>query len=209
MIAKLLLGASLGLAPVVSLAQSTPHVYAGASALLFSSRPFRSYNQNTLGPALTIGYQLSPRWAIQSGIGWGWSNNSFTNDLRDAFSIYNRVTFDSHSDQLIIPLLARYTFTEQAGPLHIDALFGANWLHTIGRTEITYSGPIRTDVETYKGNGNVLNASVGPSIRYTLGAHLDILANSVVQVALANGYYAFSDRLSLNTQVGVQYNFGQ
>jgi hypothetical protein len=207
--AALLLAASLGLAPVIGLAQSTPHVYVGASALMSSSRPFRSYNQNHFGPALTIGYQLSPRWAVQSGFSWIWNNEVLTYDVGDANSMYNKATLKGHSDNIIVPLLARYTFTDPASPLHVDALAGGSWQHRTGRSTATYTGAGSYLTESYSGSYNTFSASLGPSVRYTLGTHLDLVANSVMQVALTNSYGSLSDRLSLNTQIGIQYHFGQ
>lgn len=207
--AKLLLAASLGLSPAVSLAQSTPHLYVGASALLASPTPFRSYNQNRFGPALTVGYQLSPRWAIQSGLGWTRQSNSFTNNYNTPSYPTDVIGFDSRLNQFFVPVLARYTFTDPASPLHVDALLGASWLHTTGRTSLTYAGATSPYTETYRGSNNDVLPSLGPSVRYTVGTHLDVVATSLLQVNLANGYGDFANRLSLNTQLGVQYSFGQ
>ncbi len=207
--AKLLLAASLGLSPAISLAQSTPHLYVGASALLASSSPFRTYNQNHFGPALTVGYQLSPRWAIQSGVSWIWQSNSFSNNYNTPSYPTDIIGFDSRLNQFFVPVLARYTFTDPASPLHVDALLGASWLHTNGRTSLTYAGVTSPYTETYKGNDNDVLPSVGPSVRYTVGTQLDVVATSLLQVNLANGYGNFANRLSLNTQLGVQYTFGQ
>jgi len=216
MLPKFLLVAGIALAPAIGLAQSTPHLYVGASAQMFSSEPFRSSNTNTLGPALTIGYQLSPRWAIQSGASLFWRKSSYSNDYSSSYysgySLYDRTTADFHSNLLIIPLLARYTFTDPSNPLHVDALFGASWLHGTDRsTFTTYYVTTGADSETHNYTSNTICANVGPSIRYTLGAHLDLIANSIVQVDLSNRYEGsnFSDRLSLNTQLGIQYSFGK
>lgn len=207
--AKLLLAASLGLSPTISLAQSTPHVYVGAAALLASSNPFRTYNENRFGPALTVGYQLSSRWAIQSGIGWTRQSRSVSNNYNTPTYPDDIIGFDTRINRFFVPVLARYTFTDPASPLHVDALFGATWLHTTGRTSLTYAGASSPYTETSKGSFNDFLPSVGPSIRYTLGSHLDVVATSVLQVNLSNGYANFANRLSLNTQLGVQYSFGQ
>jgi len=137
MLPKLLLVAGIALAPAIGLAQSTPHLYIGASAQMFSSDPFRSYNTNTFGPALTVGYQLSPRWAIQSGASLFWRNRSTSNDYSNSNAPFDRITYDLHSSLLIIPVLARYTFTDPTNPLHVDALFGASWLHATYRNTTT------------------------------------------------------------------------
>jgi hypothetical protein len=214
MLTKLLLLASTTLGPALCLAQATPRFYIGASAHLLSSSPFRSYNTNTFGPALTVGYQLSPRWAIQSGASLVWRNSTYSTDYSNGSGGYDRVTFELRSNLLIVPLLARYTFTDPSNPLRLDALFGASWQHVTGRTTFTYAyaaGDV--DREMYRVGDNSISASAGPALRYSLGTNLELMASSVVQADLSNDYNIagrnFSDRLSLNTQLGVQYSFGR
>jgi hypothetical protein len=208
MLSKLLLGAGLLLSPAVCLAQAAPSLYVGASASMLSTNPFRGYNSNIFGPAVTVGYQFSPRWAIQSGASMNWQNYQSTSHDYTGASIFNQISYDTHYTQLVIPVLARYTFTAPASPLHIDALFGGNLVHTTRRTSTAYSYKAgNTDVYNGRSSDNTVNLGIGPSVRYTLASHLDVTASSLLQTDLRQNI-AF-DYFYLTTQLGLQYTFGQ
>jgi hypothetical protein len=208
MVSKLLLAAGTMLAPALCLAQAAPGLYIGTSASMVSYRPFRSYNTNTYSPAVTVGYQLSPRWAIQSGASLSWANDKPTTSDFPSSSIYERIEYDLHSKRLTVPLLARYTFTYPAKPLHIDALFGGSWIHSSGHDITTFHyRTLPSDVFDSRYSYNDVNIGIGPSVRYTLGAHLDLTASSLLQTTITHGS-AF-EYYYLTTQLGIQYAFGR
>lgn len=214
MFAKTLLGASIVLLPAVSLAQSTPPLYVGASFNILTYNPFRSYSSNLYGPAVTVGYQLSPRWAIQTGASWNRRSDNTSNFDPAGVSIFEEVRYDIRYTRLTVPLLARFTLTDPTKPLQVDALFGPSWIHEGGRTTTTFvyrAGGSDSDTHTYSDNS--FSAGLGPSIRYAVGANLELTANSVLQAEFADGLNIvnrrFSDRLFLTTQLGVQYRFGR
>ena len=217
MFAKTILSVSIVLLPAVSLAQSTP-LYVGASFDISTFSPFRSYSANLYGPALTIGYQLSPRWAIQTGASWGQRNDRLPNvsrpDILVTPTIYKEVNFDLRYTRLTIPVLARFTLTDPTKPLQVDALFGPSWIHATSRNTTTFvlkAGG--SDSQTSTVSDNNFSAGLGPSIRYAVSSHLQVTANSVLQAEFGDGFdlvnRRFSDHLFLTTQVGVQYRFGQ
>jgi hypothetical protein len=208
MLSKLLLGAGLILSPAIGLAQAAPSLYIGASASMLSTNPFRGYNSNVFGPAVTVGYQLSPRWAIQSGASMNWQNYQSTSLDYTGASIFNQISYDTHYTQLVIPLLARYTFTAPASPLHLDALFGGNLIHTTRRSSTAYFYKAgNTDVYDNRYSDNTFNLGIGPSVRYTLVPHLDVTATSLLQTTIRKS--EFFDYFYLTTQLGIQYTFGQ
>jgi hypothetical protein len=208
MVSKLLLAAGIMLAPALCLAQSAPGLYIGASASMLSSRPFRSYNTNTYSPAVTVGYQLSPRWAIQSGASLSWNNSKIANSEFPSSSIFENIQYEIHYRRLTVPLLARYTFTDPAKPLHIDALVGGSWIHSFGNDITTYTyRTLPSDVLDSRYNYNDASLGIGPSVRYTLGANLDVTASSLLQTDITHGR-AF-DYYYLTTQLGIQYAFGR
>jgi hypothetical protein len=218
MFVKTLLVASIALAPAVSLAQSTPPLYIGASFNVSTFSPFRSYSSNLYGPALTVGYQLSPRWAIQSGASWGQRSDRPSNigrpDILTTPTIFKEVNFDLRYTRLTIPVLARFTLTDPTKPLQVDALFGPSWIHATSRNTTTFvlrAGGSNSDTSTYSDNN--FSAGLGPSIRYTVSPHLQVTANSMVQAEFGDGFdivnRRFSDRMFLTTQLGVQYRFGR
>jgi hypothetical protein len=217
MFAKTLLCAGIVLLPAASFAQSTP-LYIGASLNASTFSPFRSYSSNLYGPALTIGYQLSPRWAIQSGASWGQRTDRPSNvsrpDILTTPTIFKEVNFDLRYTRLTIPVLARFTLTDPTKPLQVDALFGPSWIYTTDRNTTTFvlkAGG--SDSQTSTSSENSFSAGLGPSIRYAVSPHLQLTANSMIQAPFADGVNrgnnSFSDRLFLTTQLGVQYRFGR
>jgi hypothetical protein len=213
MLPKFLGIAGLALAPLLSLAQAPPRLYTGVGASLLSSTPFQSYSTKIstkiVGPTGVVGLQLSPRWALQSGAFVRWRNSSYSKNLTTGSGTLENYSFSEHSTSVSIPLLARYTFTAPTARLHVDALFGATWLHSSYRgtsSYSTYGSPITT--HNFNSSYNGASLAVGPSVRYTLGSSLDIVASSLVQGEISGGG-SFSDRLFLATQLGVQYTFGQ
>ena len=209
MLPKFLAVAGLALAPLVSFAQSTPHLYVGVGASLLSSNPFQSYRVNTVGPAGTLGVQLSPRWALQSGAFLAWRSSTEMGSAYVGSGTFSPYSSSYRTTLLSVPVLARYTFTAPSARFHVDALFGATWLHSGSRVTTSYTsgtGSITSYDSNYYYNGASLG--VGPAVRYTLGTSLDIVASSLVQNELT-GNGSFSDRLFLTTQLGVQYAFGR
>lgn len=219
MLAKTILAVSIALAPAISLAQSTKPLYVGAAATLSTYDPFRSYKSNLFGPALTVGYQLSPRWAIQTGANWNRRTTDTYTGYPASSGSLDRITYDYSYTRLAIPLLARFTFTDPASPLRIDALFGPSWLHATNKSTVTYfyNGTAGSDTNTSRSSANDVSVGLGPSLRYAIGAHLELAASSLLQAEFGDSFNTvdlfvkrrFSDRLFFTTQLGVQYSFGQ
>jgi hypothetical protein len=214
MFLKTLLGASIVLLPAVSLAQSTAPLYVGASFNVLTYNPFRSYSSNLYGPAVTVGYQLSPRWAIQTGASWNRRSDQTSNFDPNGTTIFEEVKFDLRYTRLTVPLLARFTLTDPTKPLQVDALFGPSWIHSTSRSTATFvlrAGGSDSGTSTYSDNS--LSAGLGPSLRYAVSPHLQLTANSVLQAEFGRDFQGgnrrFDDRLFLTTQVGVQYRFGR
>jgi hypothetical protein len=214
MFVKTLLGASLALLPAVSLAQSTPPLYVGASFNVSTYNPFRSYSSNLYGPAITVGYQVSPRWAIQTGATWNRRSDKTSNFDPAGVTMFEEVKFDLRYTRLTVPLWARFTLTDPSKPLQVDALFGPSWIHSTSRNTTTFvhrAGGSDSNTSTYSTNS--FSAGLGPSLRYAVGTNLEITANSVLQAEFGDGFnfvnHRFSDRLFLTTQLGVQYRFGR
>lgn len=200
--------------PTLGFAQSTPHLYLGAGASLLNVRPFQSYSFNAIGPAFTVGVQLSPRWAIQTGatLGWHTRNNSINRD--SAASTLGAYAFNDRLSLLVVPLLVRWTLTDPAARLHIDLMAGASWQHTGTNRTTRYTdatNPSRNLEGGYKLASNTANVVVGPALRYDVGTHVALTANALLSAqTLGIKYYngTFADRLFLTGQVGVQYTFG-
>jgi len=199
--------------PIAARAQTAPHFYLGAGASLHTDRVFLPYSTNSVGPALTLGWQLSPRWAIQTGasFGRGSSKGSFNQDSASVtLGVYNSAL---RRDVLVVPLLTRFTVTAPTSRLHVDVLAGASWAHTIDKRSGEYvnaTQPTLNQAGSYTAVENTVNLVLGPALRYTVGTRVDLTANSLLNMDFFNHYhYNLGNRIFLTTQLGVQYSFGR
>ncbi|TPG59489.1 outer membrane beta-barrel protein [Hymenobacter nivis] len=211
---RLLLLAGLASLPLLGTAQTTPtapHYYVGLGASVLTSAPFQRYSTPAIySPTLTAGGQLSPRWALQLGIGLGWQHAGYTlSDPNGAPStIYSSTTQDRF---LSVPVLARYTFTAPTARWRVDALGGLMLVHTASHTIYTvhYTNGREDEGTDTRYSDNTYSLSLGPAVRYALTPRVELTANALVNAALNRGYYdSFSDRLFLNALVGAHYTFG-
>jgi hypothetical protein len=99
----------------------------------------------------------------------------------------------------LVPALLRYTVTAPATPVQFDVLAGTTLVHL--KDWETYSAP---SSHTY----NRVNLTVGPAVRAALSAHWELTAAGLVSMIVRKDYYTFSDRLFLNTSLGLNYKFG-
>ncbi len=200
---------------MLGVAQSAPQLYLGAGAALFQVRPFQQYAFNAVGPAFTVGVQLSPRWAIQTGATLGWKslNNSFNRDSA-AISL-GTYSIDDRVSLLVVPLLVRWTMTAPASRLHLDLLAGASWQHQgIDRSSF-YTDATHPNLKvegSYKTASNAATVMVGPAVRYDLGKQVALTATAWLSADAFGTNYTndtFGDRLLVTEQLGVQYTFGR
>lgn len=206
----LFVSALLLLSPAATLAQTTPRLYVGTSAVLMRFYPFESYASTRVGPAATVGVQLSPRWAVETGAQLTWRNESYTNDFTMPNGSLGNFYASQHLTNLVIPLLARLTVTSNDAPLHVDVLGGVSWLHGASSGSYVYSLPGSTTVSDYKGSSNYFCAGLGPQLRYSLGTHVDLKLNVPLNLRLSTDDVVedFSRRFFFTPQLGVQYAFG-
>jgi hypothetical protein len=195
----------LALLPAAATAQTTPRVYVGASVALLNRAPFESYSSILAGPAVTAGVQLTSRWAVETGLQVAWQSTSVTYRPIDPTA---EVFYDTsvRNTYFLVPVLARLTLTPAASPLRVDLLGGVTWLHSRYTAEqTTYSNsPI---FSTRKGSDNSICATLGPQMRYAIGAGFEAKLNLPFNANLDSGYGSFSNRLFLTPQLGLQYTF--
>jgi hypothetical protein len=182
------------LLPLSSFAQTTPALprfYVGVGANLLANVPFndRTVVPRLFGPSLTAGWHFTPRWALQVG-----------------FSYHGKITPDpaggpTHElNYFLVPALLRYTVTAPATPVQVDVLAGATLVH---RNGWNYSANFHLP---YTNSG--VNLTVGPAVRASLSAHWEVTAAGLVSMTVGEQYYTFSQRLFLNTSLGLNYKFG-
>jgi hypothetical protein len=212
----LLLGLlSLPLLGTAQTSEPTPRFYVGAGAALLTGQPFHRYATTRIGPALTVGYQLRPRLALQLSGAYTSRKGSTGYDSYSTDNAGNQY-IDSYSteyrDRLFtLPVLLRGELTNSGKRLHVDALVGATLLlsTSYSRSTSTYQG--QTSFYNYD-YGPSLNASLslGPALRYSLTPRLEATADVLVNIVVTRAYYySFNDHLFSNVLAGVRYRFGQ
>jgi hypothetical protein len=208
---------SLASLPLASIAQtapiaSAPHLYVGLGASALSYAPASSYSSlSHFGPALTLGAQLTPRWALQVGATFSKrrdaDSQSYTpapGQLPTAYAYDNRIT------TFTIPLLARYTLESPAARFHGDVLGGITLLHSAlhSTSSSTTAGqsPYLSDERV-----SVTRASIagGLAARYSLLPQVEVTADGLANLTVTNSFYRFTDRFFFNLLVGARYHFGQ
>jgi hypothetical protein len=210
---KQLLIASLACFPLIGVAQTDPtprHFYIGVGANLLTNVPFNSAGVPRLvGPALTAGVQVGPRWALQAGMAYHWTGDSYTTPsyYYGNGGVVGGRTITTRYQYFTAPVLLRYTLTSMAERFHMDGLAGI----TLLRSFYHYSNEL--DGYSFPG-GQIDNTAtkasftLGPAVRYTLTPHVELTANGLVSALLGDSRN-FSDRLFLNALVGAHYTFGQ
>lgn len=209
MLAKSFFGALLALSPAVALAQTAPRLYVGASGVLMRFYPFETYASTRVGPAATLGVQLSPRWAVESGAQLTWGKGVIENIYATPGGTPEFYRYSYRLTDLVVPLQVRFTVTEATAPLHADILGGISWLHSAGSGSNSYSNAGVVSSYDYSGSSDYFCVGLGPQVRYSLGSHLDVKLNVPLSLRVNRTYTEdFSRRLFFTPQLGVQYAFG-
>lgn len=194
--------------PIASVAQSPPRLYVGAAATLFRFAPFESFTSSYVGPAVTAGVAVNARWALEASAQYVQRNRSYSDSNVSPggnINTYNS-TFDTYV--LLVPLLARYTFTTASSPLHVDGLGGLSYFYASNQYSTT---SLVNGVESGSKSGsktNNLAVTLGPQLRYAITSHFDAKLSLPINLQLTNTT-SFSNALSLSPQLGVQYTFGK
>jgi hypothetical protein len=209
MLIRTLLNVSLlaGMLPLTSHAQTAPassRFYVGVGANLYSNVPFKDRKTvpRLLGPSLTVGMQFTPRLAGQAGLSYHWQGQEYSFPSYSSSSSTPFTTITERSHYIIAPVLLRYTLTTSATNFHVDVLGGATLLHAASHaTSSTPAFNVDRTPDTR------VNLTLGPALRATISSHLELTVNGLVSMRVGKNYYEFSDRLFLNTSLGVNYTF--
>jgi hypothetical protein len=188
-----LLGTLLPLASPAQTAPAAPRFYVGVGANLLSNVPFNDRRivpvvPRLFGPSLTAGWHSTPRWALQVGFSYHGKN---TPNPAGGSTL--------EAKYFVVPALLRYTVTAPATPVQVDVLAGATLVHL--KDWETYSAP-----SSY--TATRVNLTVGPAVRVALSSHLEVTAAGLVSMIVGQNYYTFSNRLFLNTSLGLNYKCG-
>jgi hypothetical protein len=194
-----LLSTLLPLSSPAQTAPASPRFYVGVGANLLANVPFkdRALVPRIFGPSLTAGLLFTPRWALQVGF----SYHGKQEPIYDPNSPTPASGPTLDTNYFLVPALLRYTVTAPATLVQVDVLAGATLVHMKGWN--TYSSfPTSSYTDTR------VNLTLGPAVRAALSTHWEVTAASLVSMIVGENYYTFSDRLFLNTSLGLNYKFG-
>jgi hypothetical protein len=222
---SLLLGA-----PLLSHAQSPepapyPRYYVGLAAYssYYQKLGGNSYRGTRIPLQLTAGYQWRPRLAVQAGIAYSGVSQSYSSigrtypnsgypmpGVQGSYYDYNgRFTGRNAS----VSLLARYTLTRQ--PVHrmqFDLLGGFTWEHSSYRDHGSRADSVQSSlvVSAYdeRSNANRMLLSLGPSVRYRFGQHLELFYDLLFNKRLASNQYYEIEGITSSSALGLRYRFG-
>lgn len=203
--------------PLVSIAQTaTPmsRFYAGVGASVLTDSPFMDSGTSStiLGPSLTVGVRLSPRWAVQAGAALAWRNQLENPYSAPGVPASVAGTLDTHTATLIVPVLGRFTFAPAPKRFHVEALGGLTVLRAATTYTYTAVPPASTGQPSYqqvrRQNQISGNISLGPGVRYTVSPRVELTAHALVNAVIGYSLAHFTDRAFLNAQVSAYYTFG-
>lgn len=208
-----LLVATSSLASLAQTADPTPRFYVGPGVSLLTNSPFTDSKVSTiLGPSLTGGVRLSPRWAVQVGAALAWRNVTESPYTPPGVPASIAGTLDTHTATLIVPVLGRFTFAPAPRRFHVEALGGLTVLRAATTYTYTATPPASTGQPSYqqlrRENQISGNISLGPGVRYTLTPHVELAGHALVNAVIGYSLAHFTDRAFLNVQVGAHYTFG-
>ncbi|MFD1468913.1 outer membrane beta-barrel protein [Hymenobacter caeli] len=225
--ASLLFGALAIALPLVGAAQSvapaslSPQFFVGLGGAVNTYQRLDGFDKNSLAPVLTAGVQLRSRLALQIGVGYrqrtdqsSFSGGGYLDDSGQ--SQPSSSTSSYYQRRLRVPVLVRYGVTRGGqGRFQVDMLGGLtlerywNGYDYVVTNENT-KAVVQNDF--YHGAANGLYFTLGPSVRYRVGPHLDLTGDAVINCLLQRNtapYYTFSDRLSGNLALGIRYRFAR
>ena len=193
----------------VAAPSAAPHVYVGLAAYASNYLPLGQFWRHGFPVPLqaTVGYQLSPRWAVQASFAYSGRSNSYSG--YDGSPTLQPSYTGSYRERLYTTsVLGRYTLTRQAAHrLQIDALAGLSWVHRdfrSGYSRLDSLGVSTGTTNNYRTNNLLLNAGLGA--RYRITPRLEANYNFLLGVPLS-GYNASG--LQPSMALGLQYRFGR
>jgi hypothetical protein len=202
----------LALSSHAQTAPSLSRFYLGVSGNQLSNAPFNGDGivPRIIGPALTVGMQLTPRLAVQTGLSYHWKKESRYYQSISTPGGISSVTTTQRTKYFIIPALLRYMVTAPAGRAHFDVVGGATLLHATGHVTYDVSGgAIDPALRESSISDTRFNLTLGPAVRAAISPRLELSVSSLMSMVVGDNYYRFSDRLFLNTSIGLNYTFGQ
>ncbi|GAA4053688.1 hypothetical protein GCM10022409_45830 [Hymenobacter glaciei] len=217
----LLLGAALPALAQTTPAEkpATPRYYVGLGAYSSYYNKFGRPYGTTGFPVpvqLTVGYQLSPRLAVQVGVAYSGHSYTYNNSNQQSSPSYVPYSIEGKNTQRLtsVTVLARYGLTQQAAHrLQFDALGGFGLEHSSYRGRGTqtdgFSGTLQTSTYDYTTVRNTLLLTAGLGASYRLSPCFELTSDFTVNRALNNIDPVYTGpALTGAAAVGLRYRFG-
>ncbi|MVN75077.1 outer membrane beta-barrel protein [Hymenobacter sp. HMF4947] len=223
---QLACGALLLSLPTASLAQGadpapTPRFYGG---LAFYSSDYQRLGNYYPGLRLpvqgTVGYQLRPRLAVQLGVAYSGSSYDYANaGLRyngpNTASTYYQYSGTNGLRSTSIALLGRYTLTRKpAHRVQFDLLAGFTLEHSAYREagsvldSVQQGSAVASTFDERYAHDNLLFGA-GPSVRYRLGAHFELLYDLLYNANISTNRLYQIQGVTTSSALGLRYRFGR
>ena len=219
---RLALGSLLLALPFGSHAQSadpvsTPRFYVGLAAYSSYYQPLSggAYRSTRVPCQVTAGYQWRPRLALQVGLAYSGVSDSYSyTGSANLYGAYFDASGRATQRNTSTSLLARYTLTRKPEHhLQFDVLGGFTWEHSSYHDTGTRADSVQSSlvVSPYDNQSaiNRLLLTVGPSVRYRFGQHLEVFYNFLIDTNLASSQYYQIQGITTGSALGLRYRFGQ
>jgi len=205
-------------------AQQTPipRFYGGVQAFVSSFPIFypgatNSYLEYSGPVELLAGYRFAPRWAVQ--VGWIGTRKIYHYESRYVDSttggdVVNMSRADHRNTA--IPVLIRYSLTRKATHrIQFNVLAGVTLVHASYQRRTTRLVDEQLVIDDRKANSATnLALCIGPSVRCSLGPHLELVAHYGHNATLNPHHSSNAGSLALATGFantftgGIHYRFG-
>ena len=219
---RIALGGLLLALPLTSPAQSydltpAPRFYVGLAAYSSYYQPLSggAYRSTRLPFQVTAGYQWRPRLAIQVGLAYSGVSNSYSyTGSANLYGAYFDANGRATQRNTSTSLLARYTLTRKPEHrLQFDVLGGFTWERSSYRDSGTRADSVQSSLVTSDYDNhqtiNRLLLTIGPSVRYRFGQHLEVFYNFLIDTNLVSSQYYQIQGITTGSALGLRYRFGQ
>jgi hypothetical protein len=158
----------------------------------------------------TLGLQLRLRWGVEVSAAYDtdYRHTTILYETLDPSTGQGAVDYATRTTRvraLLVPVLARYALLPRpAQRLQVDVLGGLSLVHAVTRQSLAAGAGAPYELGTSRATGVCL--TLGPSVRYQVGAGLQLTAEAVLnrQVQSPTRLYPANPSVS----AGVRYYFG-
>lgn len=163
-------------------------------------------------PAVVAGLKVAPRLAVQLSTTTYAYHRQYTSQSTDYAQspndpVIGYVHGDTRRRYFVLPLLVRYTLTDDARRLRLDALAGASVFHTreTSSTFLTDRQDNITDQYAYSRAATYGNLVLGAGLRYAVHPQLE----AAMELRTNLHFFGYSGSITPNLEMSLRYRFGK